>query len=232
MLCCVRVARQRKGELWTWKYAVEPSPGKLLFYLGAGAACDVPLFVFVQFIHQQRQQRDHIILRWKFILLLRSLSLASSIARELKRWRFIIPCRAATAKNSRENEFTECVSVCEKYTANRCARYHERKEWEQTSIFLIPAMLLNVYYVWSTYTHQYSGDAAAAVINTVWQIFILTARTVIISWRRIFYRGTCVLCRRAGGRELFLRPCGISTAFAFINEKIKSNCPRPRLWGA
>jgi hypothetical protein len=128
VLCCVRVARQRKGELWTWKYAVEPSPGKLLFYLGAGAACDVPLFVFVQFIHQQRQQRDHIILRWKFILLLRSLSLASSIARELKRWRFIIPCRAATAKNSRENEFTECVSVCEKYTANRCARYHERKE--------------------------------------------------------------------------------------------------------
>jgi hypothetical protein len=109
-----------------------------------------------------------------------SLSLASSIARELKRWRFIIPCRAATAKNSRENEFTECVSVCEKYTANRCARYHERKEREQPSIFLIPAMLLNVYYIWSTYKHQYSGDAAAAVINTVENIYFTSAYSYYI----------------------------------------------------
>jgi hypothetical protein len=92
-------------------------------------------------------------------------------------------------------------------------------------------MLLNVYSACSIYTYQYSGDAAAAaVINIVANIYFNSAYAVIISWRRFFIEE---LAFGAGGRrELFLRPCGISTAFAFINEKIKSNCPRPRLWGA
>jgi hypothetical protein len=155
-----------------------------------------------------------------------------SIARELKRWRFIIPCRAATAKNSRENEFTECVSVCEKYTANRCAHYHERKEREreQTSIFLIPDMLAECIYVEHIHT-QYSGNAAAAVINIVANIYFNSAHSYYIEETIFFIEELC-LVRAESGRQLFLRPCGISTAFAFINEKIKSNCPRPRLWGA
>lgn len=129
--CCVVCAPAEKRRIMDMEICSWAITGETFVLLGRGGCmrCAAAVCVCSIYSPAERQQRDHIIL----------LEIHSALAHPCSQRaetvaRFIIPCRAATAKNSWENEFTECVCLCVKNTRRIDALASTRERvWERES---------------------------------------------------------------------------------------------------